>query len=167
MSSPWGCLFAGRNNDNADAARVLSGQPEMGKDVLVLGRQLAYRLHLFTKAFDMGIIEYKRVLEVTVLPFMKLAQKCQHPKADSPHLRDSAPEILLSCWADALGTSLCWHSKSMPERAAGLAKPAMQASKRAEMVKAMMSARIHEVRSSAAWFQQVVVSWENLCKRTG
>lgn len=130
--------------------------------MVVLAERLKNRLYLFTKAFDLGIIEYQRVLEVTVLPFIKLARKCQHPRAGSPHLRDSAPEALLSIWADALGTSLSWHSKGLPKDS-GFMKPALQASKRAEMVKAMIGARIHEVRPIlSAWLQHVVVSGGSL-----
>lgn len=149
------CSPAGRNRENDDAARVLSGNLDLGSNVVVLAKQLQNRVYLFTKAFDLGIIEYQRVLEVTVLPLMKLAQKCQHTRAGFLHLCYSAPEALLSFWADALGTTLGWHSKSMPENASGSMKPAIKASKRAEMVKALMGARIHEVRNISALLEQL------------
>lgn len=160
ITKNWGIYFAGTSSDNDVAAQVLSGSIEVASSeaLRVLARQLKNRLYLFTKAFDLGIIEYQRVLDVTILPFIKLAQKCQHPTAGFLQLHDNAPDTLFSFWAHALEEALSWHSKSSKGSGGELKKPAMQAFKRAEMVKALLAARIHEVRQSSTWL------WRMACE---
>lgn len=119
---------------------LLSSSP--GNDAI---EQLAHKVPLYSfllaKAFDAGILNCQRVLEMTVLPFMELAQKCQLVINGFPQLRSLTADRLFAGWADGVTKPLCWHSKCDQE----CMRPSMQSSKRDELVKAMMAAKIHEV----------------------
>lgn len=98
------------------------------------------RVFLFTKAFDLGIIGYQRVLDVMVHPFLLLAKSC-----GDGQLRADDIDKVFSSWAQGVSLSLLWHSKSIDGNLEQM-KPAMQPSQRAVMVKALLAAKIPEVR---------------------
>lgn len=112
-------------------------------DTELLAKKVATHIGLFAKAFDANILNCQRVLEITVLPFLKLALKCQLGSDGFPQLRSMAADMLFASWANGVKNPLCWHSK-IGSGQYGF-RPSMQSSKREELAKAMMAAKIHEV----------------------
>lgn len=102
---------------------------------------------IFTKAFDLGVIPYQRVLETTVLPFLKLAKKVEghrnNPQSGT-FVDQAARDNNFSAWVLAFITPLTWHS-SIFEGQQGRFVPSLRPSKRAEMVKALTDANVPEV----------------------
>lgn len=124
---------------------LLRAAEHVGKvaDVAALGEDIKRCVCVFNKAYDLGLIEYQRVLDVMVVPFLKLAQKCQHSRGGLPSLRSQLPDMLFSSWVDGIIEA----PLSFPDNNNSFKHFSISRPKRVEMLKTWISSKLPEVRS--------------------
>lgn len=82
-------------------------------DLENLSTMISQSMEISVKAFDLGFIPCKKVLDTMVLPFLKLVKKAERSSRDSSqpgsnlgqHVRDE----IFSFWAAAFIQPLAWH----------------------------------------------------------